>query len=147
MTTENSLLSPHGVRLGQSAVDRWDAVRQVGAVFEEIGATDAGYTGAMLRREETSSTYLGFGIAIPHGTADSAGHIHHTGLVVLQFPDGVDWDGERVELCIGIAAVADEQLGLLCTLATIMMRADNAANLRGATEPGNVVDLLRPPTG
>ena len=73
----------------------------------------------MLAREQVLSTYLGSGIAIPHGELDDLKSIYHTGVSVLQLPDGVEWEpGERAYLVIGLAATSDEHVGMLANLAS-----------------------------
>src|SRR5918996_2351008 len=102
----SDLLPPDAVRLGLRASDRFDAVRQSGAVLVEIGAVEPPYVDAMLQREQQISTSLGEGFAIPHGTNESRRWIRETRLSFLQYPDGVDWDDDDdVTVCIGIAAV------------------------------------------
>jgi phosphocarrier protein FPr len=73
----------------------------------------------MLKREESMSTYLGSGVAIPHGIYENKDHVLKTGISVLQIPQGVAWDedGEPVFLVIGIAASGDEHVGVLARLA------------------------------
>src|SRR6266498_4170491 len=107
-------LLPHdAVRLGLRASDRFDAVRQSGDLLVEIGAVQAPYIDAMLERERQISTSLGEGFAIPHGTDESRRWIRETMLAFLQLPDGVAWDDGEVMVCVGIAAVGDEHVGVL----------------------------------
>jgi PTS system mannitol-specific IIA component len=136
------LLRTDAIRLGQSATDRWDAIAQVGRTLHEVGATTGEYTDDMRKRELSSSTYIGRGIAIPHGSYDAPHRIHRSGFAVLQFPDGVDWEGHTVQLCVGIAATGDQQIGLLCSLAQILMDAESASELREAFDPASVLRLL-----
>jgi mannitol/fructose-specific phosphotransferase system IIA component len=137
-----SLLQVEGVRLGLSAVDRQDAIIQVGRVLEEIGATGQEYTADMLDREASASTYIGHGVAIPHGTYRSRQRIERPAIVVLQFPDGVGWGGEQAKLCIGLAATGDQQIGLLGTLGRILVDIDNVDTLHRATDVKSVVRAL-----
>ena len=58
----------------------------------------------MLERERGISTYVGEGVAIPHGTHAGRGAVHRDALAVLRSPDGVDWDGHEVRVCVAIAA-------------------------------------------
>jgi mannitol/fructose-specific phosphotransferase system IIA component len=136
------VLSKDAIRLGLSAVDKWDAVRQSGALLDELGAVEAGYPAAMLERERSVSTYVGEGVAIPHGTDAARALVRRTSLGVLQFPAGVDWDGERVTLCVAIAAKGDEHVAVLSALAQILMEPDKAALLRTSTEVDEVHRML-----
>ena len=136
------LLPPDGIRLGLQALDRFDAVRQSGQVLIDIGAVEAPYVDAMLERERGISTSLGEGFAIPHGTEESRQWIKETMLSFLQFPAGVEWDDDTVTVCIGIAAVGDEHVGVLANLARVLTVPDQAARLRAAERPQDVLAIL-----
>ncbi len=140
----NDLLTVSAVRLGQQAADFQDAIRQVGAVLVAVGAVDPSYVDAMLEREQSISTFIGEGVAIPHGTLAGKDSVLRDALAVVQFPEGVDWHGDRAELCIGIAAVGDGHVGILAQLAELLMDEDRAAALRNATTADEVVALLTP---
>ena len=137
-----ALLPPSGIRLGLTASDRFDAVRQSGQVLVEIGAVEPPYVDAMLERERLISTSLGEGFAIPHGTDESKRYIRETMLSFLQFPDGVAWDDDDVIVCVGIAAVGDEHVGVLANLARILTVPESAARLRAAERPEDVLEIL-----
>lgn len=136
------VLVREAVRLAQHADDKWDALRQSGALLEGLGAVDEGYSDAILEREGQISTYMGEGVAIPHGTDGARSLVRRTALGFLQYPDGVDWDGETVYLCIPIAASGDEHVGVLSALAEILVDDDSAAALRAATDVESVLALL-----
>jgi len=137
-----ALLPPSGIRLGLTASDRFDAVKQSGQVLVEIGAVEPPYIDAMLERERSISTSLGEGFAIPHGTDESRRYIRETMLAFLQFPDGVEWDDDEVIVCVGIAAVGDEHVGVLASLARILTVPESAARLRAAERPEDVLAIL-----
>jgi PTS system mannitol-specific IIA component len=139
------LLSGDAVRLGLRASDRFDAVRLSGGVLVEIGAVEPPYIDAMLQRESQISTSLGEGFAIPHGTDESRRWIRETKLAFLQFPDGVDWGDDKVIVCIGIAALGDEHVGLLARLAEVLVVPEQAARLRSAERVHDVLTILRSP--
>lgn len=138
------VLVREAIRLAQRADDKWDALRQSGALLEELGAVEEGYAAAILERESQISTYMGEGVSIPHGTDASRSLVRRTALGFLQFPDGVDWDGETVYLCIPIAASGDEHVGVLSALAEILVEGDSAAALREATDVDDVLARLAP---
>src|ERR671914_1452418 len=140
-----ALLPPDGIRLGLQASDRFDAVRQAGQVLVEVGAVEAPYVDAMLERERQISTSLGEGFAIPHGTDESRKWIRETRLAFLQFPDGVDWGDDTVIVCVGIAALGDEHVGLLARLAEVLVVPEQAARLRSAERVDDVLTILRSP--
>lgn len=136
------LLTESSIRLDAQASSRDDAIRQAGAALVEAGAVDPSYVDAMLQRENSVSTYVGEGVAIPHGTLAGKDAVKRDAIVVLRFPDGVDWDGKEVSVAVGIAAKGNGHIALLAQLATILLDADKAAALRSATTPEQVYDLL-----
>lgn len=136
------VLSKDAIKLGLSAVDKWDAIRQSGALLDALGAVEPGYPEAMLERERSVSTFVGEGVAIPHGTDASRALVKRTTLGVLQFPAGVDWDGQRVTLCVAIAAKGDEHVTVLSALAEILMEPDKAARLRASEDVDEVHGML-----
>jgi mannitol/fructose-specific phosphotransferase system IIA component len=138
------VLVREAIRLAQHADDKWDALRQSGALLEELGAVDEGYAAAILEREGQISTYIGEGVSIPHGTDAARALVRRTTLGFIQYPDGVDWDGETVYLCIPIAASGDEHVGVLSALAEILVDGDSATTLREATDVDTVLALLTP---
>lgn len=142
-TERATLLSAEGVHLGRTATGKADAIDQVGRALLDVGAVEVGYLAAMHEREASVTTYIGEGVAIPHGTDKSREYVLRTSLVVLQFPDGVDWgDGNTAKLCVGIAANGTEQVGILSSLAMILMDAEQAAQLREAGDADTVLRLL-----
>ena len=138
------VLVREGIRLAQHAADKWDALRQSGALLEELGAVEPGYAAAILAREGQISTYMGEGVAIPHGTDEARALVRRTALGFLQYPDGVDWGGDTVYVCIPIAASGDEHVGVLSALAEILVEGDSAAALREATDVEDVLARLNP---
>lgn len=142
MADENGVLGREGVRLGLKAADKWDAVRQSGALLAELGAVEPGYPEAMLERERSVSTFIGEGVAIPHGTDEARALVRKTTLGFLQFPDGIDWDGNDVRVCVAIAAKGNEHMAVLSGLAQILMEPEQAEALRGSSNVDQVLELL-----
>jgi PTS system mannitol-specific IIA component/phosphocarrier protein FPr len=139
---QNGVLGREGVRLGLKATDKWDAVRQSGALLDELGAVEPGYPEAMIERERTVSTFIGEGVAIPHGTDEARGLVRKTTLGFLQFPDGIDWDGNDVRVCVAIAAKGNEHMSVLSGLAQILMEPEQAEALRSSSDVDQVLQLL-----
>ncbi len=92
-------------------VERFVALGLIEEVNKEL------YLSALQTREETATTYLGAGIAIPHGTPDVKDKVIKTGVAVLHFADGLAWgDGQTAYVLVGIAAKSDEHLTILKSL-------------------------------
>jgi PTS system mannitol-specific IIA component/phosphocarrier protein FPr len=142
LPTDASILSVDSVVIGCTAPDQEDAITQVGRKLLELGAVEPGYLDAMHERERSVSTFLGEGVAIPHGTDESRRFVKRTALAILQFPDGVDWDGNEVRLCVGIAAKGSEQVGILSSLARILMDGEQVRQLREAPDAETILRLL-----
>jgi PTS system mannitol-specific IIA component len=138
----DALLDRRAVRLTAAAIDRDDAVRQCGQALVDCGCVDASYVNGMLERETTISTYVGEGFAIPHGTEASKAAVRRDALSFVRFPAGVDWGGEQVSVCIGIAAANDGHLPILAALAQILLDSDKASALRNAETFEEVIDQL-----
>ena len=97
-----------------------------------------------MEREALVSTFMGEGVAIPHGTDASREHILRTALAFLQFPDGVDWNGKDARVCIAIASQGHEHIGILQSLAMVLTDGESAARLRETTSVDEVLALLSP---
>jgi PTS system mannitol-specific IIA component len=115
-----SILTKEKVRLNVKVNDKFDAIRLAGQLLVEGGHVPAEYVEKMIEREKVSSTYLGGGLAMPHGTNDSKGLIRSTGMSVLVLADEVDFGGEPARLIIGLAAVGDEHLEVLSSVAVLV---------------------------
>ena len=136
------LLAEQSINLSAEAKDRDDAIRQAGNALLAAGAIDASYIDAMLERENSVSTFVGEGVAIPHGTLAGKDAVKNDALVLLRFPDGVDWDGNEVKVAIGIAAKGNGHIALLSQLATVLLEPEKAEALRNATTKEQVYELL-----
>ena len=141
-TPLTELLAEKSINLTAEAKNRDDAIRQAGEALLAAGAIDASYIDAMLERENSVSTYVGEGVAIPHGTLAGKDAVKSDALVLLRFPDGVDWDGNPVSVAIGIAAKGNGHIALLSQLATVLLEPEKAEALRNATTTEQVYELL-----
>ncbi|MGQ7244165.1 phosphoenolpyruvate--protein phosphotransferase [Salinicola sp. V024] len=139
-------LQPQDAALDCQA-DSWqNALDQAAASLHEAGLVEASYRDALHSREAQGSTFLGSGIAIPHGTPGSRDQIHRTGVRLLQFPDGVTWhDGNRVFLLVAIAAASDEHLDVLRRLTHVLDDEGVAERLAKADTAEAMVALLAKP--
>ena len=109
-----------GIRLGQKPVTKEEAIQAAGELLAKLGYVDGSYVDAMQEREKLVTTYMGMGVAIPHGTTQAKGTVKKTGIVLLQYPEGVDFGSEKAQLVFGIAGIGDEHLDLLSKLCTLL---------------------------
>lgn len=140
MTVE--VLSRSAVVVGATAADRNKAIDLVGSLLVAEGCVTSAYIGQMQQREEIVSTYLGNGVALPHGTSESKDSVKRTGLAVAQFPDGVDWGEERAHLVIGLAATSDEHIRVLARLGTILGDEALCRRLGSTRDAGEIYRTL-----
>lgn len=144
MTDLASLIAPERIVLDSAVATRLEAIDAVGALLASHPAVPPSYVVAMQEREAVVSTYLGAGVAVPHATAsaDDDGGLADDVLAVLRFPAGVEWDGERAFVAIGVAARLRSHTAILAALARVLMDPDRAAALREAGDAAQVRAVL-----
>ena len=131
------------IQVGAQARDKSDAIAKVGELLVKSGNIEPGYIQSMMAREEVANTYLGNGIAIPHGIPKDRELIKETGVAVLQLPEGVIWNNdERVHLVVGIAAKSDEHLTILSNLTDVLDDAEEAKRLATTTDAADIARRL-----
>ena len=137
-----SVLTPEQVRIHPAGATRDEALQEATDILVAAGAVTPAYVDAMRQREETVSTYMGNGLAIPHGTNDAKDAILASALSVVRYDGGVDWDGEPATFVIGIAGVGDEHLEILSRIAILFSEEDDVAKLAAAQTPEELCALL-----
>lgn len=126
----NQVLVPEGIKTGLESVDKESAIRAAGELLCSLGYVDASYIDAMVEREKIVTTYMGMGVAIPHGTSNAKETVKKSGIVVMQYPDGVAFGDEKANLIIGIAGVGDEHLEILANIAGSLEDEELLENLK-----------------
>lgn len=137
-----SVLTLEQIRIHPSGATRDDALQEATDILVAAGAVTPAYVDAMRQREQTVSTYMGNGLAIPHGTNDAKDAILASALSVVRYDGGVDWDGEEATFVIGIAGVGDEHLEILSRIAILFSDEDDVAKLAAAQTPEELYTLL-----
>lgn len=143
------------VRVDAQAADKDDAIRQVGQLLVAAGCVAAGYEDSMVRREAVANTFLGAGVAIPHGLGEDKGLVRHDGIAILQLREGVEWNpGQVAHLVVGIAANSDSHIAILRRLTRLIQDEPRIARLiatddaeeiaRALQEDGAAVDASAP---
>lgn len=113
---KKAVLKKEGIKTGLKSVDKETAIRAAGQLLCDLGFANEDYIQAMVDRENMVSTYMGMGVAIPHGTSNAKETVKKSGIVVMQYPEGVDFGDEKAYLVIGIAGVGDEHLEILANI-------------------------------
>ena len=117
---KKQVIVAEGIKLGQKPVSKEEAIQAAGELLEKLGYVDHSYVEAMQEREKLVTTYMGMGVAIPHGTTQAKSTVKKTGIVFIQYPEGVDFGDEKAQLVFGIAGIGDEHLDLLSKLCTLL---------------------------
>lgn len=131
-----------GIHLGQTPVTKEEAIQAAGEMLMKLGYVDETYVSAMQEREKLVSTYIGMGVAIPHGTTQAKGTVKKTGIVFFQYPEGVDFGAEKAQLVFGIAGIGDEHLDLLSKLCTLLEDPERLEKLKTTDDVEWVLEQL-----
>lgn len=128
----SELFSNDNIYLNQSINTQEEAIEQAGQALVKSGAVTEGYIQAMKEREQLVSTFMGNGLAIPHGTDEAKTEVIQSGLSLIQIPEGIDWDGETVKVVVGIAGKDGEHLDLLSKIAITFSEEENVERIVNA---------------
>lgn len=140
---DNAMLSEDLIKLNVEAADKEEAVKIAGELLYNNDYVEEEYLEAMQERERDVSTFMGNGVAIPHGTNEAKKYIKKTGLSFVQIPNGVDFGGDNTAyILIGIAAKGDEHLKILQNLATILQDEERTKLLTETDDPKKVLKEL-----
>lgn len=138
-----SILSENKVMMNATAADKYEAIKMAGQLLVDAGHVTEEYIAKMLDREEVVSTYMGEGLAIPHGTKEGRPFIKSTGLSILRFPEGVDFGGdEPAFVVIGIAAAGDGHMEVLTNVAMIFSEDGAIDRVMSAATPAEVLAIF-----
>jgi PTS system mannitol-specific IIA component len=140
---DSRMLSEDTVRVAASFADKDEAIRACGDLLVKAGHVKPAYVDKMVERDRLSTTYVGSGVAVPHGTKDGIALVSSTGLAVIQVPSGVDFGrGNMAYLLVGIAAKGNEHMDLLTEIASICADDDRLAALLAAGSAAEIIALI-----
>lgn len=141
---QNEVLIKESISTEQAFSSKEEATIMAGEILLKNGYIEKEYIDSMLEKLETQSfaTYIGNGVAIPHGMAEGSKHVNHTGISVIQVPEGVLWNEEMAYVIVGIAANSNDHMGVLSALADAIEEEDDAKKLWKETSTENIFNLL-----
>ena len=141
---QNEVLVKESILTGQVFSSKKEATIVAGEILFENGYIEKEYIESMLEKLETQSfaTYIGNGVAIPHGMADGSKFVRHTGISVIQVPEGIPWNEEVAYVIVGIAANSDDHMGVLSALADAIEDEEDAKKLWRESSAENIYNLL-----
>ena len=139
-----TILSKEKIKLNAIVKDKYEAIRMVGQMLVDAGHAPQAYIEKMIDREEALSTYIGGGLAMPHGTNEAKALIRSTGMAVIIVPAGVDFDGEEpAQLIIGLAAVGDDHLDILTNVAMLVSEEEDMQRILNAASEEELISIFK----
>lgn len=138
----SELFSNENIFINVSVGSQNEAIEKAGQALVDSGAVTENYIQAMKDREDVVSTFMGNGLAIPHGTEEAKGNVIQSGLNLLQIPEGVDWNGEEVKVVVGIAGKDGEHLDLLSKIAITFSEEENVERIINAKSADEIKQVF-----
>ncbi len=136
------MITANDIILNRESEDKDSAIRKCGELLAAAGYADAKYTEGMLARDNSFSTAIGNLIAIPHGEKEYKQYIKKTGLCVITYPNGINWEGNIVKLVIGIAALGEEHLEVLENIVDVLEEESDVEDLVATNSKEKILELL-----
>lgn len=137
------VLCDKNILLNVSSETKDDAINRVGRLLVDNGYVEEGYLEGMMKREQDVTTYIGNGIAIPHGMNEYVKYIKHSGIVIAQYPQGVDFGyGNTAYLVIGIAGKDDDHMSILSKIAVTCQYEENVEKLVRSKDKQEIIKII-----
>ncbi|WP_409176228.1 PTS sugar transporter subunit IIA [Brevibacillus fortis] len=138
-----NILTAEKIMLNAKVANKEEAIRLAGQLLVRAGHVTEAYIEKMQEREQLATTYIGSGVAIPHGTNESKAEIQSTGISIIQVPEGVDFGGcNTAYLLVGIAAVGDEHLEVLSNIAILCSEEENVKRIVNAASAEEIIAMF-----
>jgi mannitol PTS system EIIA component len=138
-----NILTAEKIMLNAKVANKEEAIRLTGQLLVRAGHVTEAYIEKMQEREQLATTYIGSGVAIPHGTNESKAEIQSTGISIIQVPEGVDFgEGNTAYLLVGIAAVGDEHLEVLSNIAILCSEEENVKRIVNAASAEEIIAMF-----
>ncbi|MBY0084876.1 PTS sugar transporter subunit IIA [Brevibacillus sp. M2.1A] len=138
-----NILTAEKIMLSAKVANKEEAIRLAGQLLVRAGHVTEAYIEKMQEREQLATTYIGSGVAIPHGTNESKAEIQSTGISIIQVPEGVDFgEGNTAYLLVGIAAVGDEHLEVLSNIAILCSEEENVKRIVNAASAEEIITMF-----
>lgn len=138
-----TLVATKDIYVNQSFKNKEEAIVFAGKCLVKSGYVSEEYVPAMLQREELTTTYIGNGVAIPHGTDEAKETILNSGISFIQVPEGVDFgDGNVATILVGIAGKDNEHLDIISQLAILFSDEDNVAAITKASSEAEIMKIM-----
>ncbi len=93
----------------------------------DTGCIEKEYIQGMLDKEKVFNTFMGNGVAIPHGIEATKKFVNKAGIAIVTLPDGVDWgNGNMVRIAKSeLQEKKNEHIEILSSIAILLSEAEN----------------------
>jgi phosphocarrier protein FPr len=140
---QDALLGRELVRLAATPDSKHAAIREACQLLIAAGCVEPAFAESMIAREAVANTYLGHGVAIPHGMVEDKSLVRRDGIAVLQIPGGLAWnEGQVAHLVVAIAAKSDNHITILRRLTRLIQESARLDALFVTAEPADIVAAL-----
>lgn len=147
MTEIRDALKPAFINFDLQATDKQAAISELANTFvsEGVVTNESVYLKAVMKREEESTTGIGFGVAIPHGKSAA---VTEPSLAFGRSQTGIQYDsmdGKPVHLMFLIAVpetLNDEHLRILSKLSRKLMHEDVRQKLMTVTNIEEIYQIF-----
>ena len=137
------VLLQKNILTGLKSESKEEAILRAGRLLEDCGYVEKGYSESMLEREKLTTTYMGMGVAIPHGTSEAKEKVLRSGISVLQYPEGVDFGDDKAYLIVGIAGKGGEHIDLLAKVSAALEDEETLEYLCHTADAQGIFDKLK----
>ena len=132
----------NNIAWGLPSTAKKDAIRIAGRLLVSNRYVNPGYEDSMIERELEHNTYLGFGVAIPHGNETSLDQVLKSGICIAHFPDTIDYNGESVTYVIGIACKEEDTIQELMQITDILCKPEECEKLLSAASKEEFIRII-----
>ena len=140
--SDSGVLTKDNIFLNKKFESKEEAIRFAGQVLVDGGYVNSSYIDAMIARDQLTSTFMGNDVAIPHGTEEAKADVIKSGVAIIQVPDGVDFDGNKVRLIFGIAGKAGGHLEILSAIAVTCSEMENVEKMATAKTVDEILEII-----
>jgi PTS system mannitol-specific IIA component len=137
------ILTKQNIVLNADTVSKFEAIENAGKLLVKNGYVNENYIEGMKARENEVRTFMGNGVAIPHGMNQYIKYIKNSGIVIAQYPEGVDFgEGNTAYLVIGIAGKNNDHMAILSRIAIVCQYEENVKKLIDSKDKNEIIKTI-----
>lgn len=142
MIENSNILAKESIVLDCPSCSSDEAIVAVGQLLMDKGYIEEPYIQGMLNRDHDLTTYIGNDLAIPHGEYDVKDYVKKTGIAVMIYPQGIDWNGNKTRIVIGIAAKGNDHMEILTNIALKLSDMETVEKIVNACDIDFIYEVL-----